>query len=73
MYDWVTLLYRNNWHNIINQLYFNKKKFLIISNNLNSKSSGVVHLQSKIPVQEYLKMGINNIFKLLLIHVLKSS
>ena len=27
MYDWVTLLYSRNWHNIINQLYFNKKYF----------------------------------------------
>ena len=26
MYDWVTLLYSRNWHNIVNQLYFNKKK-----------------------------------------------
>ena len=21
IYDWVTLLYRKNWHNIVNQLY----------------------------------------------------
>ena len=26
MYDWVTLLYRRNWHNTVNQLYFNKKR-----------------------------------------------
>ena len=26
MYDWVTLLYSRNWHNIVNQLYFNLKK-----------------------------------------------
>ena len=25
MYDWVTLRYCTNWHNIVNQLYFNKK------------------------------------------------
>ena len=25
MYDWVTLLYSRNGHNIVNQLYFNKK------------------------------------------------
>ena len=25
MYDWVTLLYNRNWHNIVNQLYLNKK------------------------------------------------
>ena len=25
MYDWVTLLYGRNWHNIVNQIYFNKK------------------------------------------------
>ena len=25
MYDWVTLLYGRNWHNIISQLYSNKK------------------------------------------------
>ena len=24
MYDWVTLLYRRNYHNPVNQLYFNK-------------------------------------------------
>ena len=23
--DWVTLLYSRNWHNNVNQLYFNKK------------------------------------------------
>ena len=28
MYDWVTLLYSRNWHNIGNELYFNKKNFL---------------------------------------------
>ena len=26
MYDWVTLLYCRNWYNIVNQLYFKKKK-----------------------------------------------
>ena len=26
MYDWVTLLYSRNWHNIVNQLYFHKKE-----------------------------------------------
>ena len=25
MNDWVTLLYSRNWHNVVNQLYFNKK------------------------------------------------
>ena len=25
MYDWVTWLYSRNWHNIVKQLYFNKK------------------------------------------------
>ena len=24
-YDWVTMLYSRNWHNIVNQLYFNKE------------------------------------------------
>ena len=24
VYDWVTLLYRRKWQNIVNQLYFNK-------------------------------------------------
>ena len=28
MYNWVTLLYSRNEHNIVNQLYFNKKNFL---------------------------------------------
>ena len=27
MYDWVTTLYSRNWHDAINQLYFNKKNF----------------------------------------------
>ena len=26
MYDWVTLLDSRNWHNIVNQVYFNKNK-----------------------------------------------
>ena len=26
IYNWFTLLYYRNWHNIVNQLYFNKKK-----------------------------------------------
>ena len=26
MSDWVTVLYSRNWHNIVNQLYFNKKE-----------------------------------------------
>ena len=25
VYDWITLLYSRNWHNIVNQLYSNKK------------------------------------------------
>ena len=36
MYNWITLLYSRNQHNIVNQLYFNKinfKKF-IHQNNL---------------------------------------
>ena len=26
IYIWVTLLYNRDWHNIVNQLYFNKNK-----------------------------------------------
>ena len=26
VYNWVTLLYSRDWHNIVNQLYFNLKK-----------------------------------------------
>ena len=26
MYNWVTMLYSRNWHNVVNQLYFNKIK-----------------------------------------------
>ena len=26
MSDWVTALYSRHWHNIVNQLYFKKKK-----------------------------------------------
>ena len=29
MCDWVTLLYSRNWYNIVNQLYFNLKKFFL--------------------------------------------
>ena len=25
VYDWVTMLYSRNWHDIVYQLYFNKK------------------------------------------------
>ena len=25
IYEWITLLYGRNWHNIVNQLYFSKK------------------------------------------------
>ena len=25
MYEWVTLLYSRNWHNMVNQIYFNKE------------------------------------------------
>lgn len=31
MHDWVTLLYSRSWHNIINQLYFNKKNSTIFN------------------------------------------
>ena len=27
MYDWFTLLYSRKWHNIVNQLHFNLKRF----------------------------------------------
>ena len=30
MYDWVTLLYNRNWHNIINQLYFKQFFFFLL-------------------------------------------
>ena len=26
MYNWVTFMYNRNWHNIVNQLYFNFEK-----------------------------------------------
>ena len=26
IYNWIPLLYRGKWHNIVNQLYFNRKK-----------------------------------------------
>ena len=31
MYDWVTLLHSRSWHNIVNQLYFNKKFFKFLN------------------------------------------
>ena len=30
IYDWVALLYNRNWQNIVNQVYFSKKKELRI-------------------------------------------
>ena len=27
MYNWAVLLYTRDWYKIVNQLYFNKKKF----------------------------------------------
>ena len=41
IYEWDTLLYSRNWHNIVNQLYFNKKilkKDKKITANENSES-----------------------------------
>ena len=32
MYDWVTVLYKRNWHNIVNQLNFKKEKKRILPN-----------------------------------------
>ena len=41
MYDQVTWLYSRNWHNIVNQVYFNKKnnktKRIKVENSQNSK------------------------------------
>ena len=30
MYNWLTLLYSRNYHDIVNQLYSNKKIFLML-------------------------------------------
>ena len=38
MYNWVTLLYSRDWHNIVHQLYFNKKK-----NNLKKSRTRWLH------------------------------
>ena len=41
MYDWVTNMYRRNWHNIVNQLFFNKKKKLKIKENYHNRNHNV--------------------------------
>ena len=45
MYDWVTLLYSRNWHNIVNQLCLNKKIILKKKKNLDH----VVSIATSIP------------------------
>lgn len=34
MSDWVISLYSRNWHNTMNQLYFNFKKSVLFSRNI---------------------------------------
>ena len=46
MYNWFTLLYSRNWHNVVNQLYSNKikkkkKNFDLKSNKYHAKICGV--------------------------------
>ena len=36
VYNWVTLLYSRDWHDIVNQLYFNKKV-----NKIKNKDTGM--------------------------------
>ena len=43
MYDWVTLLFSRNWHNIVNQLYFNNK-YNKIKHKFNYKKHFIVYL-----------------------------
>ena len=35
MYDWVTLLHSRNWHNTVNQLYINLKKYCYMESDQN--------------------------------------
>ena len=43
IYNWVTLLYSRNWHNIANQLYFNKNMLTNLPNNHNVVTSMKTH------------------------------
>ena len=36
MYNWITLLYSKDWHNIVNQLHVNKRIKLVKKGNINS-------------------------------------
>ena len=52
MYKWVILLYSRNWHNIVNQLYFNKRK----KKNKNKTKKQIRSLQRHfhVKLQKYL-------------------
>ena len=39
MYNWITLLYTWNWHNIVNQLFFNLKKRMNTLHEIKRKAS----------------------------------
>ena len=64
MDDWVTLLYSENWHNSVNQIYLILKKFLRSSDhgsaetNLTSihEDTGLIHPEAKfLSSYEYMK------------------
>ena len=60
MYDWVTLLYSRNWHNTVNQLYFNKrffylKKFLKKENKNLRDAAKAVPREKFIATKHYIK------------------
>ena len=42
-YEWVIWLYSRNWHNIVNQLFFNKKKFFL--NIMDPKYPNIIKIQ----------------------------
>ena len=49
MYDWVPLLYSRNWHNIVNQVYFNKK--------VNRKGMKTAHILTYVSRFPYIFTG----------------
>ena len=51
MYDWVTLLYSRNDHNLVNQLYFHKTFF---KKRLNKNGHWYVHICCTLPNERKL-------------------
>ena len=50
MYDWVTLLYSRNWHNIVKQLYVNFKNGVTIVAQWLTNPTSICEDEGSIPV-----------------------